>query len=132
MYKRQNHLVLQKGRVVAGEPTLVRMHGISIFSDMLGQPGPRKRILQKAMEEVGRAGAGIIVILMGDNGEAMADSIQRQLNHEMDLRAYGLGAQILADLGVNDMILLTNSHRHIVAIEGHGLSIVGERAIPEA
>ena len=127
-----NHLVLQKGRVIAGEPTLVRMHGISIFSDMLGQPGPRKRILQKAMEEVGRAGAGIIVILMSDNGEEMADSIQRQLNHEMDLRAYGLGAQILADLGVNDMILLTNSHRHIVAIEGHGLSIVGERAIPEA
>jgi 3,4-dihydroxy 2-butanone 4-phosphate synthase/GTP cyclohydrolase II len=49
----------------------------------------------------------------------------------MDLRNYGIGAQILADLGIHDMILLTNSHRHIVAIEGYGLNIVGERPIQE-
>ena len=46
------------------------------------------------------------------------------------LRDYGIGAQILVDLGVTDMILLTNQHRNIVGIEGYGLHIVGERAIP--
>jgi 3,4-dihydroxy 2-butanone 4-phosphate synthase/GTP cyclohydrolase II len=46
------------------------------------------------------------------------------------LRTYGIGAQILADMGVHDMILLSNAHRNVVGIEGYGLSIVGERPIP--
>jgi 3,4-dihydroxy 2-butanone 4-phosphate synthase/GTP cyclohydrolase II len=50
----------------------------------------------------------------------------------MDLRSYGIGAQILADLGVHDMILLTNAHRNVIAVEGYGLNIIGEQAIPEA
>jgi 3,4-dihydroxy 2-butanone 4-phosphate synthase/GTP cyclohydrolase II len=47
-----------------------------------------------------------------------------------ELRDYGMGAQVLAELGVHDMILLTNSHHTLVALEGYGLSIVGERPIP--
>ena len=49
-----------------------------------------------------------------------------------ELRDYGIGAQILADLGVSDMILLSNSRRTVVGLEGYGLHVVGERAIPEA
>jgi 3,4-dihydroxy 2-butanone 4-phosphate synthase/GTP cyclohydrolase II len=125
------HLVLQKGRVIPGQPTLVRMHAISIVADVLGQPGPRKRILQRAMAEMGKAGAGIIVVLMADRENGMEQDIRRGIAQETELRDYGIGAQILADLGVGDMILLTNSHHNVVAIEGHGLNIVGERAIPE-
>jgi 3,4-dihydroxy 2-butanone 4-phosphate synthase / GTP cyclohydrolase II len=51
---------------------------------------------------------------------------------EMDFRAYGIGAQILADLGVHDMILLTNAHRNVVGLDGYGINIVGERAIPDS
>jgi 3,4-dihydroxy 2-butanone 4-phosphate synthase / GTP cyclohydrolase II len=120
-------IVLQKGRVLDGTPTLVRMHGISIFSDILGQPGPRKRILQRAMAEIGKAGAGVIVLLMPQSVD-----LSQTRPPEMDLRAYGIGAQILADLGINDMILLTNAHRNVVGIEGYGLNIVGERAIADA
>ncbi len=123
-----SHLVLQKGAVRAGEPTLVRMHGISILSDVLGQPGPRKRILQRAMGEIGAAGAGVIVLLMPSSGDALHAEISGQAG-EMDLRSYGIGAQILADLGIHDMVLLTNSHRNVVAIEGYGLNIVGEKPI---
>ncbi len=120
--------VLQKGHVVAGEPTLARVHTISLLDDMLGQPGPRKRTVQRSMDEVGRAGAGVIVLLIRPReadplfgaGEAP----------DMDLRSYGIGAQILADLGIHDMILLTNAHRNVVAIEGYGINIVGERPIP--
>ncbi len=125
------HIVLQKGQVLSGQPTLVRMHGISIFSDVLGQPGPRKRILQRAMAEIGREGAGVIVLLMPTTPGELSAEVGGADGPAMDLRSYGLGAQILTDLGVQDMVLLTNSHRNIVAIEGHGINIVGERPIPE-
>lgn len=124
-------IVLQKGHVVPGEATLVRMHGISIYSDVLGQPGPRKRILQRAMDEIGKAGAGVIVVLMPGSPEQLSAAVGKSGGTDMDLRAYGIGAQILADLGIHDMILLTNAHRNVVAIEGYGLNIVGERSIPE-
>jgi 3,4-dihydroxy 2-butanone 4-phosphate synthase/GTP cyclohydrolase II len=122
------HLVLQKGAVQPDTPTLVRMHGISILSDVLGQPGPRKRVLQRAMGEIGTAGAGVIVLLMPSTGEQLEAEISGQTG-DMDLRSYGIGAQILADLGIHDMVLLTNSHRNVVAIEGYGLNIVGEQPI---
>ena len=120
--------VLQKGQVLASEPTLARVHTISILDDMLGQPGPKKRTLQRAMAEIGREGSGVIVLLIqptegsGPAGGGTAP--------DMDLRTYGIGAQILADLGIHQMILLTNSHRNVVAIEGYGINILGERAIP--
>lgn len=128
------NVVLQKGKIIADQPTLVRMHGMSIFSDVLGAPGPRKRILQRAMAEIGRAGAGVIVLLMPSESDQLVQEIGAANGKppEMDLRNYGIGAQILADLGIHDMVLLTNAHRNVVGIEGYGINIVGERPIPEA
>ncbi|MBC2650132.1 3,4-dihydroxy-2-butanone-4-phosphate synthase [Novosphingobium aerophilum] len=119
-----NSFVLQKGQVVPDVPTLTRVHAISLFDDMLGQPGPKKRTLQRAMVEIGKAGAGVIVLLVPPQGSGRPEGA------EMDFRAYGVGAQILADLGVHDMILLTNAHRNLVALDGYGLNVVGEQAIP--
>jgi 3,4-dihydroxy 2-butanone 4-phosphate synthase/GTP cyclohydrolase II len=80
------------------------------------------------MDEIGREGAGVIVLLFPS---ADSDPLRGGAPKEdMDLRVYGIGAQILADLGIQDMILLTNSHRTLVAIEGYGLTIAGERPIP--
>ena len=124
------HLVLQKGHILPDTPTLVRMHSISVLSDVLGQPGPRKRILQRAMSEIGEAGSGVIVLLMPTDPEQLIREVGGTAGHDMELRSYGIGAQILADLGIHDMILLTNSHHNLVALEGYGLNIVGERAIP--
>ena len=119
--------VLQMGHVDPAQPTLARVHTVSILDDMLGQPGPKKRSLQRAMAEIGREGAGLIVLLIRpqESGEAGGGEAR-----DRDLRAYGIGAQILADMGVHELILLTNSHRNVVAIEGYGLNIVGERPIP--
>ena len=119
--------VLQKGEVTPDTPTLTRVHTISLLDDILGQSGPRKRTLQRAMAAIGARGAGVIVLLINPRA-AMPDS---GVAEGGDFRAYGIGAQILADLGIDDMILLTNSHRTIVAIEGYGLNIVGEEPIPE-
>lgn len=120
-------LVLLKGQVEEGKPTLARVHQLSPFDDILGAPGPRKRTLQRAMAEIGKEGAGVIVLLFPSSENDPARGGQPG---EMDLRNYGIGAQILADLGIHDMILLTNAHRNVVAIEGYGLNIVGERPIP--
>ena len=121
--------VLQKGHVVAGEPTLVRVHTLSLLDDILGRPGGRKRELQRAMAEIGRAGAGVIVLLTRPReAEPPAGA---GFAPDMELRHYGIGAQILADLGVHAMILLSNAHRNVVAIGGYGLNIVGERPIPD-
>jgi 3,4-dihydroxy 2-butanone 4-phosphate synthase/GTP cyclohydrolase II len=126
-------LVLMKGHVQPDQPTLVRMHGISIYSDLLGQPGPRKRALQRSMDIIGAEGAGVIVVLFGNSPEAFAREIARAgAPQPMDLRNYGIGAQILADLGIHDMVLLTNAHRNVVGLDGYGLNIVGERPIAEA
>ena len=119
--------VLQMGQIDPAQPTLARVHTVSILDDMLGQPGPKKRSLQRAMAEIGRAGAGLIVLLIRPQESSAEGGGEAR---DMDLRAYGIGAQILADMGVHELILLTNSHRNLVAIEGYGLNIVGERPIP--
>ena len=116
--------VLQKGHVVPGEPTLARVHPISVFDDVLGQPGPRKRTLQRAMEAIGAHGAGVIVIRTGRVGTGA-------WSRDEELRNIGIGSQILADLGVANMILLSNSRPDLVALEGFGLTIVDHQPIPE-
>ena len=125
------NLVLQKGAVDPDGVTLVRMHAMSAFHDMLGAPGPKKRRLQRAMEAVGEAGGGLIVVLMPPlPGAVAANPPPSGGPGGMDLRTYGIGAQILADLGVHKMELLTPSHNNLVGLEGYGLSVVGERNIP--
>ncbi|BDI61069.1 3,4-dihydroxy-2-butanone-4-phosphate synthase [Qipengyuania nanhaisediminis] len=117
--------VLQKGHVVPGEATLARVHPISVFDDVLGAPGPRKRTLQRAMTAIGDHGSGVIVILtqrVGSSGEWSEDEEHRNI---------GIGSQILADLGVHEMQLLTNSRPDLVALEGYGITITGHKPIPE-
>jgi len=116
--------VLQKGHVVPGEPTLARVHPISVFDDVLGRPGPRKRTLQRAMQAIGAHGSGVIVILTGRIGTGEWQPGEEQRN-------IGIGSQILADLGVTEMILLSNSRPDLVALEGYGLAIKDFHPIPE-
>jgi 3,4-dihydroxy 2-butanone 4-phosphate synthase / GTP cyclohydrolase II len=124
------HVVLQKGHVDPAQPTLVRMHGISILDDVLGQTGPRKRRLQRSMEAIGRKGSGLIVVLMPDRPERLQAEIGRHPAVEGELRDYGIGAQILVDRGVSEMILLTDNDRTVVGLEGYGLKVVGREPIP--
>ncbi|NNL18460.1 MAG: 3,4-dihydroxy-2-butanone-4-phosphate synthase [Boseongicola sp.] len=117
-------LVLQKGHVVNGEPTLARVHPISVLDDVLGQPGDRKRVLQRSMQAVGQHGSGVIVVLRDRPATG-------NYSEEDEIRNVGIGSQILADLKIHDMILLSNSQPNVVAIEGYGLNIVDHMPIPE-
>jgi 3,4-dihydroxy 2-butanone 4-phosphate synthase / GTP cyclohydrolase II len=123
------HVVLQKGEVKQGEPTLVRMHNISVLSDLLGATGARNGLLQRSMEAIAEAGSGIVVILRPPGDDGFEQQISGAREPGSDVRSHGIGAQILADLGVEEMVMLTNSKHNMVAIEGYGIIIVGQKAI---
>ena len=126
-----NNIVLQKGHVVPGEPVLTRMHAISIFDDVLGRAGDRNRVLQRSMKVIGDHGTGLIVLLIPPQRNALETEIGSGGRDSSELREYGIGAQILADMGVSDMILLSNSKHNVVGLDGYGLQVVEERPIPE-
>jgi len=129
-------LTLVKGRIDPDQPTLVRMHSLSTFFDVLGEEGDRASLLSRSMEQIGEAGSGVIVII----NRAVPNPLSRAMEIRTSVRAgvylpieelrdYGVGAQILAELGIHDMVLLTNTHHSLVALEGYGLSVVGEQKI---
>jgi 3,4-dihydroxy 2-butanone 4-phosphate synthase/GTP cyclohydrolase II len=123
-------VALIKGRIDPDKPTLVRMHAMSVFADMFGEESKRGGLLARSMEIIGAEGAGVVVILTPSAPEAYTRALQSRTGAAREeLRDYGVGAQILTDIGVEDMILLTNTHHTLVALDGYGLSIVGERAI---
>ncbi|GGB98582.1 3,4-dihydroxy-2-butanone-4-phosphate synthase [Novosphingobium endophyticum] len=130
-------VALVKGGIDPTKPTLVRMHTLSLFADIFGEDmGERADLLTRSMEMIAQEGAGVIVVINRPMNRLMSRvmEIKRQVrdggNPDLEeLRDYGVGAQILAELGVHDMILLTNTHHSLVALEGYGLNIVGERPI---
>jgi 3,4-dihydroxy 2-butanone 4-phosphate synthase/GTP cyclohydrolase II len=126
-------LVLQKGHIDPDEPTLVRMHQINPFADIFGENSNRVDVLARSMEIIGKEGAGLIVAINRrgpDDFSRMLQARDASTPRDMDeLRDYGVGAQILAELGVHDMILLTNTQHSLIALDGYGLSVVGQRAI---
>jgi 3,4-dihydroxy 2-butanone 4-phosphate synthase / GTP cyclohydrolase II len=130
-------MALLKGKVDPDKATLVRMHTMSFFVDTFGELNERSGLLSGSMEAIAEAGAGVIVVI----NRRTPDMVSRFINLRSQgkgagapeveaLRDYGGGAQILTELGVHDMILLTNTHHTLVGLEGYGLSIVGERPIP--
>ena len=127
-------VALLKGRVNPDKPTLVRMHVLSPFGDLFGEEGTRGKLLERSMEIIGEEGAGVIVVINRPRADAFTMAVERKagIRTEADmeeLRDYGVGAMILTELGVEEMILLTNTHHTLVGLDGYGLSIVGERPI---
>jgi 3,4-dihydroxy 2-butanone 4-phosphate synthase/GTP cyclohydrolase II len=126
---------LVRGEVRPDRPVLVRMHRADIGHDLLGEAGPRASLLHRALTEIGaEEGGGVIVLLrdrhpnwMATNLGAPSDDPEPDLRHRM-LREYGVGAQILRELGVRRMVLLSDSPQLLVGLEGYGLTIVGWRS----
>ncbi|HYC13393.1 MAG TPA: 3,4-dihydroxy-2-butanone-4-phosphate synthase, partial [Stellaceae bacterium] len=105
-----------------------------VFDDVLGaMPRGRGGMLQAALETIGRAGRGVCVLLRESTPTSISDRVKRYLaqgaERVPELRDYGIGAQILTDLGVREMILLSNTTRTIVGLEGYGLTVVERRPI---
>ncbi|MCH2037586.1 MAG: hypothetical protein MK137_03220 [Rickettsiales bacterium] len=123
------HMVLVKGDISkSDEPVLVRMHASNLLNDSLGDLYENKADeLHRSMEIIAEKGCGVIVVIREPNKNSLTAKLSQRSGKEIDkesnLRDYGIGAQILSDLGVTKMTLLTNSPRSIIGLEGYGLSI---------
>ena len=127
-------IALVKGRLDVTQPVLVRMHALSPFADVFGEDSDRSRMLQRSMEMIAKEGSGVIVLINRQRADAFTTAVRRHAGEQVEvpmeeLRDYGVGAMILAELGVHDMILLTNTHHTLVGLDGYGLSIVAEHRI---
>lgn len=125
--KGAEHIALIKGDITTPDPVLVRMHAANPMEDMLGIVPDRAHQLEDAMHLIADEGRGVVVLL---RDMAMKITADKHASPQT-LRQYGLGAQILGALGIQDMILLTNSPSpRIVGLEGYGLSVAKTRTIP--
>ncbi len=124
------YLAMVKGDVSGTEPVLVRMHSMDIISEVLG--GEHFKALHGAIAQIEQAGRGVVVVLREFRKTPMSDGIRALKDGAPPtpaLRDYGIGAQILVDLGVKNMILLSNHKRTIVGLDGYGLNVVEQRQI---
>ncbi len=120
------HFVLTKGDISGDAPVLVRMHASNPLDDMLGLRPGRAGQLGEAMKVIADEGRGVVVLLRDMTMKLDLDG----RTSPQTLRQYGLGAQILAALGIHDMVLLTNSPEpKVVGLDGYGLNIAGTQAI---
>ena len=128
----QEHLALIKGDVSGPEPVMVRMHAVDLLDDMTGSP--HWIAMHNAMHMIGKAGRGIVVLIREHRPTALAERVRLLAKGAplptQELRDYGIGAQILLDLGVKNMILLTNRRRTVIGLDGYGLDIIEQRPIP--
>ena len=140
-YDKTEQIVLSKGKIDDGKPVLIRVHVTDYFENLLGDYGSNDESLRKSINVISREGRGIL-ILVRDSGSsaisqlaALKDEVSKDGKnaHEekSELRIFGMGAQILSELGVKKMILLTNTDWKFIGLEAYNIEIVETRLISE-
>jgi 3,4-dihydroxy 2-butanone 4-phosphate synthase / GTP cyclohydrolase II len=129
----EEQLALVHGTLDPTQPVLVRMHSLDLFADVIGESSARSGLLQGAMRMIEQEGSGVVVTLHAAAAGSLSRSIDLRAGKPVEggdaVRSYGTGAQILAALGIHDMILLSNSHHAPVGLAGYGLAILEEQPI---
>jgi 3,4-dihydroxy 2-butanone 4-phosphate synthase/GTP cyclohydrolase II len=124
------HLALVKGDVSAPGAVHVRMHAANLLHDIIAGTGTRD--LHDAMRMIAAAGRGVVVVIRDWRLTNMSEQVKRNKDRRVappEIRDYGIGAQILADLGVRDMVRLSNNPRPIVGLEGYGLRVLESKPL---
>ncbi len=125
------HVALSRGRITPDAPTLVRMHRLDFVSDMLGAPTDRREYVSRALARVGaHDGPGVVVFIRDPSVSAISERRSSPgPTRDQRIRDYGVGAQILLDLGVKNLVLLSDSEARLSGIEGYGLRIMGREGL---
>lgn len=127
------HIALIKGDISTAEPVMVRMHRLDLMSDVIGELSDQRsgNELQAAMKTISDAQRGIIVMLRESSKTRLSETISASLSggappdQSQGLREYGVGAQILNELGVSRMVLLSNRQANVISLDGYDLEITG-------
>lgn len=123
------HIALVKGSITPEKETLVRMHVLDVLSDVLSDSDhPKSGTLDAALAEIATSESGVLVLIREPKKHALSDAMRQKIGAKAPaqaLRDYGIGAQILLDLGVSRMRLLTNTPKTIVGLDGYGLEVTG-------
>jgi 3,4-dihydroxy 2-butanone 4-phosphate synthase/GTP cyclohydrolase II len=130
------HVALVRGDIDPARATLVRMHRADIASDVLGEAGGRSGLVDRALAALAQEPEGGVFVLLRDPDPAalskrFAPEGEAEPHHQRMLREYGVGAQILRDLGVRRMTLLSNARQKVIGLVGYGLEIAGWRDFAE-
>lgn len=131
------HMALVHGKIHADEPVLVRVHRVDFMNDILGEKGGRADLVQSAMKTISEADeAGVLILVNTMRPDVLAERLgavrQTPYDPTLPLREYGHGAQILKDLGVRKMIVLSpQKPTRAPGIEGYGLSLEGWRQLKQ-
>ncbi len=127
------HVAMVKGNVAGTEPVMVRMHQVNVLTDLFGDAStPKTGELHNAMDQIAAYGRGVVVVLRDQPNTRLSERIKAQVNGDdgpARLMDYGVGAQVLVDLGVQNMILLTNTSKNVIGLDGYGLKIMEQRKI---
>ncbi|PPR46482.1 MAG: Riboflavin biosynthesis protein RibBA [Alphaproteobacteria bacterium MarineAlpha5_Bin9] len=127
----EKHYALVKNLQKKQIPTYVRMHKLDITKDIFEEKNIFGDEISKSFKIIEKKGSGAIVLINGD----MSPNIQKIFNrrdmedNKLELREYGVGAQILLELGLNKIILLSNSNKKIIALDGFDLEIISQEKI---
>ncbi len=126
------HIVLIKGDISGDEPVYVRMHAINVLNDILGDAHAARDRMAESMRIIAHQGRGVVVLLRQPRATFVTDMVLKRLSEEdrRRVKEAGVGAQILLDLGIRNMILLTDTpEKKVVALDGYGLNVVGTHPI---
>ena len=134
-FDKTEQIVLSKGTINDGKPVMVRVHVISYFDDLIGELGSGNKTLKQTIDLINEEKRGVL-ILVRDSGSSVINSYlsakgksQKEIEEQKqsELRIFGMGAQILSELGVKDMILLTNTDWKFMGLDAYGINIVETR-----
>jgi 3,4-dihydroxy 2-butanone 4-phosphate synthase/GTP cyclohydrolase II len=120
------HIALVKGKINPKKPVLVRVHALNFLTDILGTSSFIDNQIKKSMQLISKKKNGVVVIIREPRSWTLSQRIKSGSDDKKSsqLRDYGVGAQILIDLGIKNMILISNSKKTIVGLEGYGLKVI--------
>ena len=140
-FDKTEQIVLSKGKVDDGKPILVRVHVTDYFENLLGDYGSNDESLRKSIKEISKENRGILILVRDSGLSAISQLVALQDENPKDeknsqeekseLRIFGMGAQILSELGVKKMKLLTNTNWKFIGLEAYNIEIVETKLLSE-